>query len=221
MFRSRTGQIGSIATAVLAALLLGMIWYSDGVVFALRTAPILVGLAFLTWWVWGWPTLTLAHDGVRVQNQFMTYKLSWGALVDTEVRFGLYLMVAPTSSVATAQREPGDLADLVSVYVAAVPAQGGFKASRRRQPVTPPPITAGAGDTQVLMIPPSAAARIVDEQKLLVTDSRAAADSDAGNEVAALAPVSFTKTFNWVPAAIFTATVLLSIVLWPYSGTWL
>lgn len=93
VFRSPFGQVTAVAMAVVAVIFMGLIWRADGFLPMLASAPLPIGLAYFSWWIWGWPAVMIDSRGVLVRNQLRTYRISWNAFTKAESRFGLYIYV--------------------------------------------------------------------------------------------------------------------------------
>lgn len=93
VFRSPFGQVTAVAMAVVAVVFMGLIWRADGLFPMLASAPLPIGLAYFSWWIWGWPAVVIDARGVLVRNQLRTYRIGWSTFAKAESRFGLYIYV--------------------------------------------------------------------------------------------------------------------------------
>lgn len=94
VFRSPFGQVTAVVMAVVAVVFMGLIWRADGFLPMLASAPLPIGLAYFSWWIWGWPAVVVDARGVLIRNQLRTYRIGWGAFTKAESRFGLYIYVS-------------------------------------------------------------------------------------------------------------------------------
>lgn len=93
VFRSQFGQVTAVVMAIISVVFMALIWRADGFVPMLASAPLPLGLAYFSWWIWGWPAVVVDSRGVLIRNQLRTYRIGWGSFVKAESRFGLYVYV--------------------------------------------------------------------------------------------------------------------------------
>ena len=93
VFRSQFGQVTAVVMAVISVVFMALIWRADGFLPMLESAPLPIGLAYFSWWIWGWPAVVVDSRGVLIRNQLRTYRIGWSSFVKAESRFGLYIYV--------------------------------------------------------------------------------------------------------------------------------
>ena len=149
----------TLVVAFLGLVFVGMTWQTGGLLAALLSLSLPALLAYATWWIWGSPRLVADSRGILVRNQVRTTRIAWDAFVEAESQFGLYLTVRP---------DVGDSeAPLERVFAAAVPARGGFSASRQSAMPEVPELHFEPGPKVTLKTTPAVAAALLNEEKLL------------------------------------------------------
>lgn len=160
IFRSRFGYATAGGVSAVAILFIGMMWADGGPILAAISAVLPISLAYFTWWMWAWPALIVDSSGIRVRNQLRTVRIGWDAFHEAEAQFGLYLSVEQ----APGTRQSAD-APPRRIYVAGVPARGGFSANRKKEAPQVPELYFTRGPRITLRVDPGVAARMLDEEK--------------------------------------------------------
>ncbi len=88
--------IGAIASVVVSAGPAGL----------LSGAP-LIGIAYVGWWLFWYPSVEVSDDAVTLRNPLATVRVPWGVLVDVDTKYALKLVTPEGSFTAWAAPAPG------------------------------------------------------------------------------------------------------------------
>ncbi|WP_427018811.1 PH domain-containing protein [Pseudarthrobacter sp. P1] len=101
-----------------SVLLAGFLWVLAAVAAAstlasglagLRGIPFALGLAFLGYWLFWFPTVVVAPDAVVLRNPLRTISIPWDALINVDTKYALTLATVKGSFTAWAAPAPGVL----------------------------------------------------------------------------------------------------------------
>lgn len=89
MFRSLSGRVLSIASGVVAVLVLITIAVSDGMTGVIHYGAVPLLFAGLVWAVFDRPFLRVTDGGLQIGNVFRSIHVPWPAVTELELRWGL------------------------------------------------------------------------------------------------------------------------------------
>ncbi len=106
VFRPRTsGWFTGLAVLVTAGALVRVV-ASEGPSGLIVGWPLL-GIALVGWWLFWYPLVAVADDGVTVRNPLSTVQIPWDALIDVDTKYALKLVTPSGSYTAWAAPAPG------------------------------------------------------------------------------------------------------------------
>lgn len=106
VFRPRTSRWFTALAVVVAVGALASVIATEGPGGLLVGWPLL-GIAFVGWWLFWYPTVVVADQGITVRNPLATINVPWEALIDVDTKYALKLVTPAGAFTAWAAPAPG------------------------------------------------------------------------------------------------------------------
>ncbi len=114
VFRSRFGQVLTIAVVALALLAVILMAAQGAAVYVLRFGWLVALVAFGTWALFWAPSVSVSDGGVTVRNVLRTIELPWPSIGAVDTKYALTLVTTFGTYTAWAAPAPGRHATLSS-----------------------------------------------------------------------------------------------------------
>ncbi|THJ66063.1 PH domain-containing protein [Arthrobacter echini] len=106
VFRPRTSTWFTALAVLVTAGSLVSVMATEGLA-GLTTGWPLLGIAFVGWWLFWYPAVVFAEDGVTLRNPLATISVPWAALIDVDTKYALKLVTPRGAYTAWAAPAPG------------------------------------------------------------------------------------------------------------------
>ena len=107
VFRSRFGQVFTVATWVILAAAQAPVFFPVDINGIAHSVPLTALLGFSVWAAFWRPSLRVDDRGIRIRNVVADYDIEWGAVQQVDTKWGLTIFTAIGKITAWATPAPG------------------------------------------------------------------------------------------------------------------
>ena len=107
VFRSRFGQVFTVATWVILAAAQAPVFFPVDINGIAHSFPLTALLGFSVWAAFWRPALSVDDRGLRIRNVVADYDIEWGAVQQVDTKWGLTIFTAIGKITAWATPAPG------------------------------------------------------------------------------------------------------------------